>query len=483
MNGPATAGTYAIKLVPTVIAGGGTADATGVTLTITVTANPATDKVATTATTVLSAGETVTAGNTTDAVISVTRVVPNITDAVANISVVLKNAAGALTTGESYTAVLTGSGTLGSGPQSTLISGDARGRAITVQAGHSVTVYSDGSSGVGTIVISSTAGVVLGTKSVKFFGSAVTITATTAALTTGSVGTIGSAANLVAFVVKDLAGTDVTTGTFYSVTSSVAIANTSVYTACSSYSATLGWLCPITGVAKGTATFYVTNRSSATDTTVELRSAETVSIRIGDKIPASVTVTADKSTYLPGEKIVLTATLRDSDGNVVPSGTYTSIFATGGIASTYAVTGDTTTATSVDGAIDGVKKFNLFAPLAATEVTFSWKTGVVTGTTGSGLATANQDKAGSVVISTKGDTSATDAATAAAEEATAAANDATDAALSAAEAAEAATAIAQEAVDAVAELSASVTKLISALRAQITTLTKLVVKIQKKVKA
>ena len=48
---------------------------------------------------------------------------------------------------------------------------------------------------------------------------------------------------------------------------------------------------------------------------------------------------------------------------------------------------------------------------------------------------------------------------------------------------EAATAMAQEAVDAVAELSASVTKLISALRAQITTLTNLVVKIQKKVRA
>jgi uncharacterized protein YoxC len=43
--------------------------------------------------------------------------------------------------------------------------------------------------------------------------------------------------------------------------------------------------------------------------------------------------------------------------------------------------------------------------------------------------------------------------------------------------------MAQEAVDAVAELSASVTKLISALRKQITTLTNLVVKIQKKVKA
>jgi hypothetical protein len=77
----------------------------------------------------------------------------------------------------------------------------------------------------------------------------------------------------------------------------------------------------------------------------------------------------------------------------------------------------------------------------------------------------------------------TSAAATAAEAAEAAANDATDAAITAGEAAEAASALAQEAVDAVAELSASVTKLISALKAQITTLTNLVIKIQKKVKA
>jgi flagellin-like hook-associated protein FlgL len=125
-------------------------------------------------------------------------------------------------------------------------------------------------------------------------------------------------------------------------------------------------------------------------------------------------------------------------------------------------------------------------PVVAADVIFSWTTGG-TAVTGSapvaqtGLLVANQGVKGSttVTVSNPG----TDAASAAAEEATAAANDATDAALSAAEAAEAATAMAQEAVDAVAELSASVTKLISALRAQITTLTNLVVKIQKKVKA
>ena len=81
---------------------------------------------------------------------------------------------------------------------------------------------------------------------------------------------------------------------------------------------------------------------------------------------------------------------------------------------------------------------------------------------------------------------AQDAASAAgdaAAEATDAANAATDAANAAAEAADAATAAAQDAADAVAALSAQVATLISGLKAQLTALTNLVIKIQKKVKA
>jgi hypothetical protein len=74
-------------------------------------------------------------------------------------------------------------------------------------------------------------------------------------------------------------------------------------------------------------------------------------------------------------------------------------------------------------------------------------------------------------------------ATDAAAEATDAANAATDAANAAAEAADAATAAAQDAADAVAALSAQVATLISGLKAQLTALTNLVIKIQKKVKA
>ena len=76
-------------------------------------------------------------------------------------------------------------------------------------------------------------------------------------------------------------------------------------------------------------------------------------------------------------------------------------------------------------------------------------------------------------------TAATDAAT----EALDAANAATDAANASAEAADAATAAAQDAADAVAALSTQVSEMVAALKKQITSLTNLVIRIQKKVRA
>jgi len=87
------------------------------------------------------------------------------------------------------------------------------------------------------------------------------------------------------------------------------------------------------------------------------------------------------------------------------------------------------------------------------------------------------------VAATGTPTSASQEALDAANEATDAANAATDAANAAAEAADAATAAAQDAQAAVAELATQVAALIAGIKAQITTLTNLVIKIQKKVKA
>jgi hypothetical protein len=123
----------------------------------------------------------------------------------------------------------------------------------------------------------------------------------------------------------------------------------------------------------------------------------------------------------------------------------------------------------------------------AGEIAETAVTAAVAGTTkgtGASLAPAGVAKV-SVAIEAGADSATTSAAAAAdaAAEATDAANAATDAANAAAEAADAATAAAQDAADAVAALSTQVATYISNLRKQITALTNLVIKIQKKVRA
>jgi hypothetical protein len=173
------AGTYVLTLVPTVTGGGGLKNASNVTLTITVTADPLTDKVATSATSIISTSSDTT--NTTDATVTAsktattaaTAAISSASNQVAYIKVTLKNASAVTTTGESYTAVVkSGPGILGSGAitntyaTKATLSGtaDARGRAIAVAAGDVVAVFGDGSSGVSTIEIQSALGVVLATE-------------------------------------------------------------------------------------------------------------------------------------------------------------------------------------------------------------------------------------------------------------------------------------------------------------------------------
>ena len=199
-------------------------------------------------------------------------------------------------------------------------------------------------------------------------------------------------------------------------------------------------------------------------------------------VATKITITG-ATTGNPGEVITYTLTATTAEGTPVADTTYGASGA-GGALFASAVTSGWTAApfltteswTSVSGVI--TSKGTL--PIAGT-ATGTW-TLVGDGYTTSGAIDKSIGKT-TIVVTTNVTNPGVDAATAASEAAEAAANDATDAAITAGEAAEAASALAQEAVDAVAELSASVTKLISALKAQITTLTNLVIKIQKKVKA
>jgi hypothetical protein len=470
MNSATVAGTYVVKLVPAVVSGGGVINTDGVTLTITVSTNPATDTVAASATSILTtAADTTTA---TDATVTWPKAASTANEA-AVIKVDLLNAAGVATVGESYTATIAGPGLLASQALDADLEAAAVGRAITVKAGHVVTVYPDGSSGVATITITSAAGKVLATETVTFYGDATAATATVVKPIISAT----SGQNAILVNMTDAAGTAVTAATVFYVSSSDTTKISGAYTATSSitYSSTngtlgKGYLIPLTGVAAGSANITVGTKSSATATTGV--NAPAVSVRVGSETPASVSVSLDKTSYIPGEKATITVVVNDKDGLALADKTYTNIFATGGIVANYTLGAgsDTTTATSVDGFASGKKTFTVYMPIAESEVEFTW-------TTGTNLLLANQAVAGKLVATVSSSSGA--AAIDAANEATDAANAATDAALAAADAADAATAAAEDASAAVAKLAKSVNTALKALKKQITSLTALVNKLLK----
>jgi hypothetical protein len=476
MNSATVAGAYVVKLVPSVAGGGGVIDTTGVTLTITVSTNPATDTVAASATSIITtAADTST---TTDVAVTASKTASTTTE-VAYIKVGLLNAAGVATTGESYTATVSGPGLLGSNALTATYAGDAnQGRAITVQAGHVVAVYPDGSSGVSTITISSAAGKVLATEKLTFFGTATKIVTTVKKTVIGGTTSVD---DVLSIVVTDDAGTNVSNLTTVNIVSSDVTKIAGAYTSASAtYSTTTGaYLVPLTPVAAGSANITVTTKASATATTGV--DAAAVAVRVGSKTPASVTVTTDKASYAPGEKAVITVALADATALDLVSGeTYTAIFATGGITSSYTLGSGSAdiTGTGVVSYAAAGKTYEVFMPVTEGDVKFSWTTGSVASGAGTGLATANQAVAGSITVSVTSAQSA--AAVDAANEATDAANAATDAALAAADAADAATAAAEDASAAVATLAKSVNTALNNLKKQITALTALVNKLLKR---
>jgi hypothetical protein len=478
---PTVAGTYVVRLTPaTVGTSGALLGSAAQTLTITVTAAPTLDTVVASATSFINAGETSSA--TADVAVTASKAA-NASTAAATIKVVTSNAAGVEISSESITATISGPGTLGSGANSgaTITGPNSLGRAITVQNGHVIQVFADGTSGVSTVTISSAAGKVLATETLTFFGDAAKIVTTVKKAVIGGTTSVG---DVLSIVVTDAAGVSVSNLSTVNVVSSNTAAIAGAYTSASAtYSTTTGaYLVPLTPVAAGSANITVTTKSSATATTGV--DAAAVSVRVGSKTPASVTVKTDKASYAPGEKATITVQLFDATGlELVDGETYTAIFATGGIAANYTLGSGSATISGTDviSYVSGGKTYDVYLPVTEGDVKFAWTTGSTASAANTGLATANQAVAGSVTVNVS--SVATSAAIDAANEAAQAASDATDAALAAADAADAATTKAQEAVDAVATLSAQVSKLITALKAQITTLTNLVIKIQKKVKA
>jgi len=367
---------------------------------------------------------------------------PSTTTAAAVIRVTQLTAAG-LVARESITATST-IGNIG-------LCGGTIGKSVVIQATSDgiddVCIYPDGTAGASAITLKTTS-VTFTNRTVTFYGTtAATITASALATTIGS-----SSVNAVLAVAKDSLGTNIRSAdAVYAYSDASTIISTGTApagTSCGSYSSTYGgYLCPLTGSNNGTANITIRNASTSTLATV---ASSAVAIKVNTAAPASVKLEFDKATYAPGEAAWIIVRPLDATGAAIGASTVTSALATGGITSTVAFGNGSTAAETlaavispaVSNKIAAVDGYASATAIAIYRVYMPTSGGTVTinATGGTGLASA-----GRVALS-----------------ATATVTDNGAAALAA--------------VTALATTVAS-------LKTLITTLTNLVLKIQKKVKA
>ena len=360
------------------------------------------------------------------------------TAAAAFFSVQIKNVS-SNAAGDTITATVSGPGLITHANAS-----NAAGKSLRyVQSGTvEWSLLPDGNSGLSTVTFSFEKTGQTFTRTVNFYAAKAS---TIAAVVATPVMKVGSNAAALAVTAKDASGNN-WTGSLWVYASSAAdalVAGSATPQACGTYGAVVEGvtLCAITGTTLGTAKFKVIDAS-----TVALANATSneVTVTVSPTAAATVKLAFNKATYAPGEKALITVTPVGADGKNLPEVSLGNLLAAGGITSsvqlgagsdTLTPVSITTSATSSATAntVAGSKTYVVYMPATGGAVK-------ITATGGTSLPIAGQ-----VEVS-----------------ATATVTDNAAAALAA--------------VNALATTVAS-------LRTLITTLTNLVLKIQKKVRA
>jgi hypothetical protein len=332
---------YTVTATPSTASAYVTADAKSIDVTITVAAN---DAVASAAysTAVLSSAATSFVAPTpgTDSSVAVSATASATSKAVLRVTLASALNSTAFTA-ESVT-VTTNVGTVGTA------SGTSVGKAVTFRyvAGTplDVFVFADGTAGTATLNVSTTS-VTFPAKTVTFFSTTVaTITAVQGAKTI-AVGVNSATSNTYGYapiwaLAKDANGLTVRTNALgaaavYAYSSDLTVISDSG-TACA-FNSTLGYaLCPLTGLKAGSA--KITLRNLGTGTTSGAIISSEVTVDVATATPASIKLAFDKATYAPGERAFVTLTALDSAGKSVAPGTIAALLATGGITSSASFT-------------------------------------------------------------------------------------------------------------------------------------------------
>jgi len=219
-------------------------------------------------------------------------------------------------------------------------SSTVRGKSVVLATSSGVVdigVYSDGTAGTATITVASTS-VTFATKTVVFYAAAPTTIVASGLDIYPKIGTNTGALGVIA---KDVNG-NVYGGDLY-VSSDALTVISETATACSFNATAQRHQCDLTGVIEGKAN--ITVRSAATTPSTGMVSSNAVAFTVQNKAADSFKLTWNKTTYAPGEKATLTLSVLAADGLPVSTsvGTIANLYNSKGIVlSTQAGAGSNT---------------------------------------------------------------------------------------------------------------------------------------------
>ena len=348
------------------------------------------------------------------------------------------------------------------------VSGTAIGKSVTYayttavrDTGYlEIFVYSDGTAGDATIDIS-TPTVTFTQKKITFFSTTIsklTVVNGAPTLKVGSNTMTALALGTVWVKATDANGNNVTspataTGVFAYSSDTAIVSDTA--TSCTYNSTTTYYHCSLSGVAAGTATITIGNVATGISNAT-VKGDKTASVTVQSKGAATLSLAFDKASYAPGERGFIYISAKDADGKQIPQQTVTDLISSAGIVVTKgSITGAGNAALTLVGA--GVTAPAMSVRVASIDTCDTQATGTAVNC----ITFIAPVAGGTIEISATGGASLP-AAGQVAVKATATVTDSGAAALAA--------------VTALAVTVAS-------LKTLITTLTNLVLKIQKKVKA
>ena len=382
-NTPDKAGTYTFTLTITPYVAGVTAGEStkvvtqDVSIVVSVPAASSTTAASPFSTATLVTGTTV--DSVTAASTSVALLATASATARASVWVKLRNASnGAVETLDSLTVTID-KGNVGSS------TGAALGKSVIINyaptapaGGVPVYIFSDGSSGKATITIATkNAGTF--TKTLDWYAAdaaKITASAARSVIGVGAESTLGA----VSGVELDVNGTSFGAATdIYAYSSDTSVISNNG-TACT-WDATLkASYCALTGVKAGTATITLRDAATVALSTV---SSTAISVRVSQGVATSFVLKTDKATYAPGEKGYLMVAVQDAAGLAMPlQASTTSTLASGGItvsaqlgnsSDTLTATAFATEASSTPASLDPVKVYTFYAPVSGGAFTFSAK--------------------------------------------------------------------------------------------------------------